>query len=68
MKRKPEKRPWGRMIGLLTACAVTLIGVAVGIDPDAILVRACVASVITGSLAATAAGVLETLTQRTGNK
>lgn len=45
-------RPWGRIVGLLAACFVTLIGVARGIDPGIILLRAAVAAVVLGLLAA----------------
>ncbi len=45
-------QPWGRIVGLLTACSVTLIGVARGIDPGIILLRAAIAAVLLGLLAA----------------
>ena len=39
-------------MGLLVACMVTLIGVARGIDPGIILLRAAIAAVLLGLLAA----------------
>ncbi len=45
-----KNAPWGRISALLAACAATLIGVARGLDPDVILVRAIVAAGLLGAL------------------
>ena len=45
-------KPWGRIVGLLAGCLVTLIGVAHGIDPGIILLRAVVAALLLGVLTA----------------
>ena len=41
-------QPWGRASGLLTACAVTGVGVCVKLDPDVILRRAAISAVVVG--------------------
>lgn len=41
-------RPWGLTIALLMASFVTLVGVARGLDPDVILLRAAAAAVVLG--------------------
>ncbi len=38
------KFPVARVAGLLSACAVTLVGVAIGLTPEIILVRVAVAT------------------------
>jgi hypothetical protein len=48
---KAQRIPWGRTVGLLTACLATLIGVGSGLDPDVILLRAAVSGVTLGVLA-----------------
>ncbi len=65
MKDKNEKQPWGRVIGLLTACGVTLIGVFYGIEPEIILVRALVAGSVLGTLTTIVVHVLNALTKTT---
>jgi hypothetical protein len=42
--------PWGRIAAALTSCLVTLIGVVRDLDPDVILWRAFVASLLMGML------------------
>jgi flagellar biosynthesis protein FliR len=42
--------PMGTVAGLLTAFGVTLIGMAVGLDPDVILWRAVTSGVLIGFL------------------
>jgi len=49
-KRQPA-RPWGRAAGLLTGCAVTLTGVAIGLNPDVIAIRASCSGILIGTLA-----------------
>lgn len=44
--------PLGRVMGLLTASLVSLIGLAMGLEPQVILWRAMIASVLIGSLVA----------------
>ena len=44
--------PIGKVTGLLTASAVALIGLATGLEPHIIFLRALVASVLMGSLVA----------------
>ncbi len=65
MKDKNEKQPWGRVIALLTACVVTLIGAFYGIDPEIILVRALVAGSVLGTLTTIIVHVLNALTKTT---
>ena len=38
--RRGESRPWGTLLGLLSACLATLAGAAAGVDPDVVLLRA----------------------------
>ena len=47
-----ETRPWGRAVGLVTGCAVTLVGVVAEVSPHVIAVRAVCSAVLVGSLAA----------------
>ncbi len=47
-----SRRPWGRFVAMMVACAVTLTGVACGVGPETILKRAVVASVGIGLLVA----------------
>jgi len=54
---KAQRIPWGRTVGLLTACLATLIGVCSGLDPDVILLRAVVSGVALGVLACVMAQV-----------
>ncbi len=44
-------KPWGRVVALAAACAVTLLGVSRGLDPDVILLRALGAALVLGPLA-----------------
>ena len=43
MKKKIDRRPWGRLTGMLTACVVTVTGVVCGLEPNVILLRAAIA-------------------------
>lgn len=45
---RSNSRPWGTTIALFTASVVTLIGVARGLDPDVILLRAAGAALVLG--------------------
>jgi uncharacterized membrane protein len=47
-------RPWGSVTALLTACVVTLLGAARGLDPWVILYRATCAACATGLVVALA--------------
>jgi len=49
-RRIKRNSSFGKLASLLTACAVTLIGLAVGLEPYIILWRACVSAVVIGSL------------------
>lgn len=40
--------PLGAAVGLLAACVTTLIGIARGLSPEVILVRAAVAALVCG--------------------
>ncbi|MCA9177442.1 MAG: hypothetical protein KDB14_23315 [Planctomycetales bacterium] len=40
MKRREDARPWGTLLGLMASCLATLAGVAAGVDPDVVLLRA----------------------------
>lgn len=56
--RRQTDRPWGRAVGLLTGCAVTLIGVVNGLSPSVIAVRAICSGCLIGVIAAAAAAFL----------
>ncbi len=45
-------QPWGKIVGLLAGCLATLIGVVNGLAPETIAVRALVAAVLLGGMAA----------------
>lgn len=49
-RRMKRRGSMGTVAGLLTACVVTLIGLAVGLEPFVILCRATVSAVLIGSL------------------
>jgi hypothetical protein len=51
---RDDGTPWGRAAGFLGGCAVTLIGVICGLEPEIILVRAVGAGLATGLIASTA--------------
>ena len=51
-KSQSDQSPWGRVAGLLTACAVTLVGVMSGLDPHVILIRAAISSLVVGVVVA----------------
>ncbi len=61
MTTQSDNRPWGYIVGLLTACLVTLIGVLSGLDPYVILLRAAGASVATGCVTSIVAGLVQVL-------
>jgi len=42
------RRPWACLVGFLAACAVTLMGIVRGFDPDVILQRAAQAALLSG--------------------
>ncbi|HUS39665.1 MAG TPA: hypothetical protein VMX74_09455 [Pirellulales bacterium] len=65
MPEETPSPPWGRIVGLLTACLVTLIGVLSGLAPDLILQRALISSVIAGFGAAFVALLLEVAAKKT---
>lgn len=48
MAEQNTSQPWGRIIGLLTAALVTLIGIVSGFEPFVILQRAVCASLLVG--------------------
>lgn len=47
----PQRRPWGWAIGLAAASATILIGVARGLAPEVILLRAALAGAACGAIA-----------------
>jgi hypothetical protein len=57
-RRLKRRGPIGKVSGLLTASAVTLIGLAVGLEPHVILWRAFVSGVLIGSLVAFGVSVI----------
>lgn len=67
MKRR-NARPWGRLLGLLCGCIVTLVGVVFNLDPLVVLQRAVIAGVSMGILGAVFAAVLNQLTFRRGTR
>lgn len=56
--RQRKKFPIGMFVALLTAVVVTLIGVLLGLDPSAILIRASASSIGLGFLVSTGLGVV----------
>jgi len=65
MTEETTTRPWGRIVGLLTACLVTLIGVLCGLEPDVILQRALISSMLVGFGAAFVVLLLEVASRKT---
>ncbi len=57
-RRLMRRGPIGKVSGLLTASAVTLIGLMVGLEPNIILWRAFVSGVLIGSLVAFGVSVI----------
>jgi Na+/proline symporter len=51
--------PIGKIIGLLTASFVALIGLAMGLEPQIILWRAVIASFLIGSVVAFGVSVIQ---------
>jgi hypothetical protein len=49
-RRINRRGPIGKVCGLLTACGVTLIGTAVGLEPHVILWRSLVSAILIGAL------------------
>ena len=60
MKKKIDRRPWGRLTGMLTACVVTVTGVVCGLEPNVILMRAAIAATVLAIAAAILATVVDT--------
>jgi len=58
-RRMKRRNSLGQVCGLLTACAVTLIGLAVGLEPDVILWRALVSGVLIGCLVSFGMSVID---------
>ena len=50
-------KSWRRVIALLTACVVTLLGIWRGLDPEVILLRALGAALLLGMLFSVAASL-----------
>lgn len=60
-RRKVElnfDQPWGRVAACLTASAVTLIGIWNALDPEVILLRAVIASLIIGVFVSVVVGLI----------
>ena len=69
MRRRLKRRgALAQVFGLLTACGVTLIGLAVGLEPHVILWRALVSAVLMGSLVSFGMSVIviANVTRRSG--
>lgn len=49
-RRLKRKGPLAKVSALLTASAVSLVGLAVGLEPHVILWRALIAAIVIGSL------------------
>ena len=61
---KPQRsKPWGSVAALAMACVATLIGVARGLDPDVVLLRAAGAAVMVAVGSSVAAATLRWLVQ-----
>lgn len=52
--KRPHRQPWAWAAALLIGCIVTLVCMAQKLDPDVILVRVLIASVVTGTTVAAA--------------
>ena len=57
MNEAKGKRPWSRMVAILTACYVTLVGLMSQLDPDVILIRSFIAAAIAGGVTFFVVGV-----------
>lgn len=57
-RRKRSRIPIGLHVGLLAAACITLIGVALGLEPAVILTRAVLSATILGSLVSFGTSVL----------
>jgi hypothetical protein len=57
-KPKVVHAPWGGIVGLLTGCVMTLLGVVQGHEPETILLRAAIGGAVTGMLAKAATMVI----------
>ena len=49
MATEDRPLPWGRTVGLLTACVVTLVGTFSRLEPFVVLQRAAIAAVLVGT-------------------
>lgn len=56
--RRQKSFPAGTFIALLTAIAVTLIGVVLGLESTTILIRAIVSALLVGSVVSIGVGVI----------
>lgn len=65
-KRKSNANisPWGRVVGLLVGCAVTLVGVIAQLDPHVILFRAATSAFAVGTTVAIGLSVVRTTDTR----
>ena len=51
--------PIGRIVGLLTACMVAVIGLLIGLEPEIILWRAFAAACVSGTVVAFGVSVIQ---------
>ncbi len=51
-RQRKRSQSWATACGLLTGCAVTLIGLTVGLEPHVILWRAVLSGLLIGSIVA----------------
>ena len=51
--------PVGRIVGLLTACMVAIIGLVMGLEPEIILWRAFAAACLSGTVVAFGVSVIQ---------
>ena len=58
-RRLKRKGPLGRICALLTASAVALIGLGIGLEPHIILWRALVAAIAIGSIVSFGLSVID---------
>ncbi len=58
-RRLKRKGPLGRISALLTASAVALIGLTVGLEPHVILWRALIAAIVIGSIVSFGLSVID---------
>ena len=66
LTKRRNPRPWGRILGLLCGCIVTLVGVSSNLDPLLVLKRAVTAGLVVGLIGAIFTALVNRLSLRRG--